>query len=285
MTKKVKRTMKFTRKTMMVYFFVSFLVCTTSYVLVHMWENNSRQELIKIGVAISKDISSQSGLPLLERNMTLLNQLIEKIIETPEVIFASIVDHRNQLIAYTDQDRFFSLNWQKSGRIEDVKFWRISDSNYQDVMNFSSDITFSGTSIGEVFISLASDKMGYFKRLFAMFSLLSLLVMAFLFGIDNYKAFLPWLKTMNSRLGFSKTEQVTTTEDPEFFCPLCGGHTRFFPGAHHLPDLGKFHVLKQYPDVNASVLLTDMKKKDELGRFKRLIIAQCTKIINKVAVE
>jgi len=79
-----------------------FVLCLLIYIFINIWERNRRQALIKTGVSISKDISSQSGLLLLERDINRLSRLIDKITEKPEVVFASIIDHKNKIIAYTD---------------------------------------------------------------------------------------------------------------------------------------------------------------------------------------
>ena len=87
-----------------------------------MIESQRRQALIKKGVAVSKDISSQSGLPLLEMKIDVLSQLIETATQKPEVVFASIIDHKNKIIAYTDQKQLFSLNRKKITPVSNIVY-------------------------------------------------------------------------------------------------------------------------------------------------------------------
>ncbi len=151
-------------------------------------------------MAISKDISSQSGLPLLEKNFDLLGDFLEKITAKPEVVFASIIDHKNKLIAYTDQEQFLTLKKQKPGTLEKVNFWRISGLNNRKVMNFSSDITFSDTRVGEVFISLAAEDLDSLRQLFGYFVAISLLFLFVVFSVMRYRDCLVWVNKKSAQM-------------------------------------------------------------------------------------
>ncbi len=262
-----------------------FVLCLLIYIFINIWERNRRQELIKTGVSISKDISSQSGLLLLERDINRLSRLIDKITEKPEVVFASIIDHKNKIIAYTDQEQFFTLNRKKSGVLDDVHYWRVTQPNNQRGMTFSSEVTFSSTKVGEVLISLSAGNIGQLQYNFFLFAGLSLLVIVLFFGITNYKDFRLRWPILATNFKSPQNPASPDSEDTEFFCPLCGKHENFSKNRFRTPDLEKFSVLKQYPGVNPSVLLSDLSKVEELSWLKRLMVAQCTKIINKIAAD
>ena len=285
MTATPKISTELTGKKMILCLVAWFVICTIFYILIHIREDNRQQALIKVGVSISKDISSQSGLPLLERNIKLLSRIIEKITQKPEVVFASIIDHKNKIIAYTDQKQFLALDQQKAGVVEDVHYWRISNPNHQRVMNFSSDVTFSGTRVGEVFISLATENIGQLKRLFVFFAVSTLLAIVFLFTIVNYKDCFSWLKTLNTNLKSHKKPVLNDFRDSEISCPLCGNQENFSSDGFHIPDLEKFPILKQSSETNNSVLLQEIAKVEQLNWLKRQIVIQCTRIINKIAAE
>lgn len=285
MSTKVKKAIQFNRKKLIIFLAVWFVLCSVFYVFIHVWEGNRKQELIKIGASISKEISSQSGLPLLEKNIKLLSRIISEITQKPEVVFASIIDHKNKIIAYSDQKQFFTLNRQKAGVYDEVHYWRIYNPNHQRVMNFSSDVTFSNTRVGEVFISLAAENIGKLTRPFIFFAVSTLLTIVFLFGIANYKDYLPWWKTVNTKLRGRKKPVLRDLGDAEISCPLCGNHEHFPLKGFQTPDLDTFPVLRQYSGTKDSVLLKDMAKIEELSWLKRLIVVQCTGIINKVAAE
>lgn len=200
MANKQKSETMYTGKRFLMSLAVWFVVCLMLYGLIHIRENNHTRQLILTGVAISKDVSSQSGLPLLEKNFDLLGRFLEKITAKPGVVFASIIDHKNKLIAYTDQDQFLTLKKQKSGAMENVSYWRISGLNNQKVMNFSSEITFSDTRVGEVFISLAAENLDRLRYMFAYLSIITLIVIFILFGKARYWDCLVWLNEKSAAI-------------------------------------------------------------------------------------
>lgn len=285
MTAKVKRSAKLTGKKMIVCLAAWFILCTVFYAFIYIVEENRRQELIKTGVSISKDISSQSGLLLLEENIKSLSRLLEKIKKRPEVVFASIIDHKNKIIAYTDQDQFFALNRQKSGVVDGVHYWRISNLNHQKIMNFSSKITFSDTKVGEVFISITAQNIGRLNQIFVFFAAAFLLGIVFLFGIANHKDYFTWWNTLDLRFGSRKKPVLKNLGDAEISCPLCGSHEHFSLKGFQTPDLDKFTVLRQYSGSNNSILLKDIAKIEDLSWLQRVIVIQCTGIIKKITVE
>lgn len=287
MTTKPKRAISLTGKKIILCLVAWFVLCTGFYISIHIWESNRRQELVKVGVSISKDISSQSGLPLLERNIKLLSRIIEKITEKPEVVFASIIDHKNKIIAYTDQKQFFTLDRQKAGVLDGVHYWKISNPNHQRVMNFSSEVTFSGTRVGEVFISLATANIEQLKRSFVFFAVitLTLIMLFFLFGTVKYKDYLSRWKTLNTKLKSHKKPFLRDFSNSEISCPLCGNQENFSLNGFQMPDLERFPVLKKSSGTNNCVLLADIAKVEELSGLKRAIVVQCTDIINKIVAE
>ncbi len=290
MTLTAKKNTVFTGKKMIVCLVAWFVVCSILYVFIQVWEGNRNKALVKIGVSISKDISSQSGLPLLEKNINLLTRIIADVTQRPEVVFASIIDHKNKIIAYSDQKQFFTLNRQKAAVFDEVHYWRISNSNHLRVMNFSSNVTFSGTRVGEVLISLSAERIGQLKLPFIFFAASTLAGIVFLFGIMNYKEYLPWWKDLGAKLrsktpASGKSLSLTDFGDSEISCPFCGNHENFSLTGFKTPDLEKFPILRQYSGTRDTVLLTDIAKIEELSRLKRLIVVQCTGIINKVAGE
>jgi hypothetical protein len=285
MTIKKKDAGRFTGKSFILCLAAWFIISGILYSVVHLWEGSHKSDLVKIGVTISKDISSQSGLPLLERKIDLLGRLIEDITEKPEVVFASIIDHRNKLIAYTDQDQFFTFSRKKSEELEGVHYWRISNLNHLKVMYFSSEITFSGTRIGEVFISLAAEKMGVLRRFFFFFAVLMLTILVLFFGFVRYRDLLVWWNTKYKLFNAPAEPFLDQKGAGDFFCPLCCSTGHFSRDSCHMTDIESFLLIKSYSETNKDVLLRDLARVKELSWLKKRIIAQCGKIITTVSVE
>jgi hypothetical protein len=277
---------KVTGKTFILCLMAWFIIASLLYVFVHLWESSRRRDLVRIGVAISKDISSQSGLPLLERKIDHLGQLIQNITKKPEVVFASIIDHKNKLIAYTDQDQFFTLSRKKSNELEGVHYWRISNLNHQKVMNFSSEITFSGTRVGEVFISLAAENMGMLKQSFFWFAALSLTALIVFFCYVRYRDLLAWWNTKYKQLNPPAQSLLDQNGEGDFSCPLCSSTRQFSQDSFRMKDLDEsFLLIKACSQTNKDVFLGDLARDKELRWLKNSMIAQCGKIITKLSTE
>jgi hypothetical protein len=195
-----KHGIRFTGKEFLLSLAVWFIVCLVVYGLIYIREHRQTKRLILTGVAISKDISSQSGLPLLEKNFDLLGNFLEEITAKPQVVFASIIDHKNKLIAYTHQEQFLTLKKQKSGVLDNVNYWRISELKNRKVMNFSSDITFSDTRVGEVFISLAAENLDSLRQIFLFVAFIVLLSLLVLFSVMRYRDCLVWLNKKSAQM-------------------------------------------------------------------------------------
>ncbi|WP_022665702.1 hypothetical protein [Desulfospira joergensenii] len=259
-----------------------FIVCIIFYIFVHIIEGRRSQALIKKGVAISKDISSQSGLPLLEMKIDALGRLIEDATKKPGVVFASIIDHKNKIIAYTDQKQLFTLDRKKNGRLEGVNFWKISGRDHQKVMNFSADITFSDTRVGEVFISLAAEKMGTLQRPFLFFALLSLAIILFSFGVGRYKDCLLWWSGRQTKLSSPSPGFSGFGKDYEFTCPLCGSPGEFSLDCCQKSDLKSLVILKHPSGAGKKVNLKDLSDLEELTWFKNRIISRCARVTTTI---
>ncbi|MCP4723119.1 MAG: hypothetical protein GY860_27010 [Desulfobacteraceae bacterium] len=285
MTIIIKNASRYTGKSFILCLLAWFLICSILYIVVHFWEGSRRSDLLKTGVAISKDISSQSGLPLLERKIDHLGRLIEDITEKPEVVFASIIDHKNKLIAYTNQDQFFTFSREKSDELEGVHYWRVSNLNHQKVINFSSEITFSGTRVGEVLISLAAENMGLLRRSFSFFAVLTLTVLVLFFGFVRHREFLVWWNTKYKQFNAPVEPFSDQKENNDFFCPLCSNRGHFSRDSCHMTDLESFLLIKSYSETNKDVMLRDLEKVKELSWLKKRIIAQCGKIITTISLE
>jgi len=257
--------------------------CLIFYIVASLIENSQKKGLIQSGVAITKNISTQSGLALLEGNINQLSRLIEEATERPEVVFASIIDHKNKLIAYTDQEQFFTLNHERSGKIDDVDYWRITGLSHQRVMNFSSEITFSGTRVGEVFISIAAEKMNGVKQLFSFFGMISLLILVATFVLTKYKVYSPWWKVMG--MAQKPSGKAGQDQQQEFTCLLCG-HPQEGPlNGFEFPDLEKKGMLTRSKDLKKTTPSHGNVNDKELKQFKKNLIVQCAKIINKTVSE
>nr|WP_319392407.1 hypothetical protein [uncultured Desulfobacter sp.] len=271
---------RFTLKNFLISISIWLIVCLIIYLIGHAVEHNKETKLVKSGFAISKDISSQSGLPLLERKFDHLSALIEQTTQKPGVVFASIIDHKNKIIAYSDQNQFFTLNKKHARQEDGIKYWRVISLETHNVMNFLTPITFSDTRVGEVFLSLATQNFDRFYRIIMILGFLSVLCITLLFGAANYQNVLIWIRQKDMPPGIPPHE---TKDAPLFTCPLCSTARRFSDQTCDDDPLESSTVLTRYGDPERTIMLYDLNKFEELGWIKQRIITKCAKIISIIS--
>lgn len=271
---------RFTLKRFLISISIWFIIYLLIHLIGYAVEHNKENKLVKSGIAICKDISSQSGLPLLEREFDHLGTLIEQTTKKPGVVFSSIIDHKNKIIAYSDQNQFFTLNRKYARQKDGIKYWRVISLETHNVMNFLTPITFSDTRVGEVFISLATQNFDRFYRIVMLFAVLSCLCIILFFGAANYQNVLIWIRKKDIPANNMTDATADEADDTALFtCPLCRTATRF---SDRTCDgrIESLTVLTRYGDPQKNILLYDLNKFEELGWIKQRIITKCAKIIS-----
>nr|WP_320016767.1 hypothetical protein [uncultured Desulfobacter sp.] len=274
---------RFTLKIFLISISIWFIACLLIYLIGHAVEHNKEKNLVTSGIAICKDISSQSGLPLLEKKFDHLNALIEQTTKKPNVVFASIIDHKNKIIAHSDQNLFFTLNKKYAQQEDGIKYWRVISLETHNVINFLTPITFSDTRVGEVFISLATQNFDQFYRIVMLFAALSFLCIILFFGTANYQHALVCIRKKDVPANNMTDITADETDGAALFtCPLCHATTRF---SDQTCDgrIESLTVLTRYGDFKDTIMLYDLNKFKELGWIKQRIITKCVKIISAVS--
>lgn len=261
-----------------------FVSCSVGYLIVSYIENSKKTKLTQKGITFSKNIASEAGLPLLEKNSELLSQLLARVSKQPQVIYASIIDHKNKTIAFTDQDQFLLLNQKKSKKKDGVFFWKISNINNNSTIHFSTDITFSGTKIGEVFISLTdNNSVLVLKRWFFWFAFFTLLPVSLYFVYAMRRKIFFFLGKFGKKYQENIRIVNIQADYSNINCPLCGTTNKFSNNNFSDIDLVKQPILMSSLENKKSLYIKDISKIGELNWLKRRIIFQCTEIINRIA--
>lgn len=263
----------------LIIWFIFFTVC---YVFLFLKDDHRKEELTKVGVFISKDIASQAGLPLLEKNIDRLGQLLKEVSERPGVVYASIIDHKNKLIAYTDQKQFLTLNQAGWNVLDDVQYSKATETNNRTVINFSSEVTFSGTRIGEIFISLATRKISSKRQIFLGAAFLSLMLILAIFVSVQKKLDLPLWTRLKARFLKKGGEKMPAENNLEINCPLCGKESTISSKEFALFSLNQFPILRTTANEKNPILLNHLQRAEEMTWLKQRIVIQCTEIITKL---
>ena len=121
------------------------------------------QQLLNQGVKLVRSFIENAGLALLEQDVKTLHRLLAEIGQQPQVLYASEVDHKNKIIAYTDDDQFFPERGKKTDKVEGIESWQDKDA-----MIFAGPINFSQVPIGEIRLALSMASIAGIKKIFAI---------------------------------------------------------------------------------------------------------------------
>jgi len=78
-----------------------WLAMLIAYSIFTLRVNHFKGKLRQSGVKIVNEFSSQVSLPLLEKNSLSISKLLTDAANRTDVIYASVVDHRNKVVAFT----------------------------------------------------------------------------------------------------------------------------------------------------------------------------------------
>jgi hypothetical protein len=267
------------------------LALLIAYSIITLRVNHIKAQLRKSGVEITHNFSSRVSLPLLEKNSQLIHNLLTDAANQANVVYASVVDHRNKVVAFTGTGHLMPDMTDAARSVEKVSMWEGGFASHARILNFASDIIYAGTKIGEIFIGLSTPKALHIRRQFTFVAIGSSLLLLFCIALLRY----PSIKTRLGRyfdLKHSGTEDISSSKRTLVICPLCGTQkllsTRLFKPSNldkflknGILKLGSHHA--QTLDAT-KIDLQELAKKKDFSSIRRQIILRCTEIIKKLAI-
>jgi hypothetical protein len=272
---------------LLVFWWLAMLI---AYSAISLRVNQLNAQLRKSGVEITNDFSSRVSLPLLERNSPLIHNVLTDAAKQASVVYASVVDHRNTVVAFTGTGHLMPNMTDTVRSVEKVSMWEGGFTSHAKILNFSSDIIYAGTKIGEIFIGLSTPQSFQIKKQFIIVAVCSSLLLLLLIAFLRYQP----IKSRLVRyfdLTPSNAENMPSSKKALIICPLCGSQkslsNRLFKSSN-LDQFLKIGVSRQGPHSGHTI--EDQKidshetaKTKDFSSIKRQIILRCTEIINKLA--
>jgi hypothetical protein len=266
-----------------------WLAMLIAYSIITLRANHLRSKLRESGVEIAHEFSNLVSLPLLERNSQSISTLLTDAVNRTDVIYASVVDHRNKVIAFTGTGHLMPDRTEAVRSVEKVAMWEGGFTSHAKILNFVSDVTYAGTKIGEIFIGLATPKTFQIRKQFIYIAVVSSLILLSLITVFRYptiKTFL--LTTLN--LNSARTASEPALQKKAIICPLCGTQQPFSGKLFKRSSLDKFmrtgdlKPISNPEDVagGETVDSPELPGKEDFSRIKRQIILRCTEIIKKL---
>jgi hypothetical protein len=268
---------------------VWWLVMLIVYSAITLRINHRKGELRESGVKIANEFSELVSLPLLENNSQSIHKLLTDAANKTDVIYASVVDHRNKVVAFTGTGHLMPNKTEGASSIDKVSIWEGGFASHARVLNFVSEITYAGTKIGEIFIGLSTPESFQNQKQFAIIAVSSCLVLLFLVIVFRYQLIITFLRKY---LNHSGTEMASIAKRSGITCPLCGTQNAPSDTLFSRSNLDKFLAVG---DAKQSVNDADISdssknnphklaKTEDFSWIRRQIILRCTEIIKKLTV-
>ena len=97
-----------------------------------------RKSISQSGVEMAQVFSIRASLPLLELDMPALGALLSESTSSSDIVYAAIVDHKNNILAYTNVELITSIMKEDVRTVDQVSFWEGNSSDRKKIITFSS---------------------------------------------------------------------------------------------------------------------------------------------------
>jgi len=262
------------------------LILAVAYLLLSLQVALHTDKAKKAGIETIQQLSKKASLPLLEKNVDRLQSVVTEAGQQPGVVMAWVVDHQNKVVAFTGSDQFLPTPKAADTRAGDVDVWQAEASTPYPRFNLVSAVSYAGTRIGRIHLSLAADAGGDFKGQFMRILVLSgLFVLALTAALyrRQLSAF------ASGATGGRRAESPETADfaNASVACPLCGGLRPFSKDVFQPKDPDAIPaVFPAGPDPGkktrtepAVVHLHELETRSDLAWYKRRVILRCADII------
>ena len=268
---------------------VWWLIMLIVYSLLSLRVNHLKNRLTKTGIELTTELADLVSLPLLEKDSQSIHRLLTETAEKPGVTYASVVDHRNKVVAFTGTGHLMPDMTPTARSVENVSIREGGFASHAKFVNFVSDITYAGTTIGELFIGLSAPGAVKTRHIFAIIAVLSgllLLIWVILFRYQSIREAL--IKILPATPLTANIE--ADAQNARIACPLCGTRkplsaTLFKPSGLDPHLTGGLTTQKNI--INRKIVSSEKNAQtpgasDDVSWLKQRIILRCAEIIKQL---
>ena len=260
------------------------------YSIISFRTNRVKRKIGKSGIEIAHEFSKLVSLPLLEKEAQAIHNLLTDAAKKKDVVYASVVDHRNNVVAFTGTGHLMPEMTEAARSIEQVSIWEGGFASHAKILNFAADVTYAGTKIGELFIGLSTAGTAGAKNKYVFIAVSSCVVLLLILTVLSY----PTIKTFVVKyINREPSNPATDSSSKEslFHCPMCGTQKPISEDLFTQSNLAKFLAIgtpERKPNVEDAagskrIDLQALAESEDLSWIRRRIILRCTEIINKLA--
>lgn len=270
-----------------------WLVVVIGYVIISFKIEKIKNHTTQSGVALLHEVTGKTSLPLLERDVTSLRKILQDVEKRSGVSYASIIDHKNKIIAYTDPNQLLPVKSDRVSSSDHVSFWEGSSKRHSRVINFSTDIIYAGTRIGKFYLSYSAAWINRIRYGFIIIAISSFIILVLVLTGLYSRGLRSITGALKTRYSSKVPFDLKIFENSDMSCPLCGAEQPFSRERFSDINLDKFLIVKSVQDGSNPVRfrplkgigLSEVSNREDLVWLKRQVIFRCTEIIKKLAVE
>ena len=200
---------------------VWWLLLLIAYSLLSLRVNHHKNRLTKTGSELTTELAELVSLPLLEKDSPSIHRLLTDAAGKPGVFYASVVDHRNKVVAFTGTGHLMPDMTPKARSIEKVTIREGGFASHAKIVNFVADITYAGTKIGEVFIGMSTPGAIQTRKIFTIIAVISGLLLLLLVILFRYQSIRETIAKIVPTTP-ATAEIKADAQDNPVACPLCG---------------------------------------------------------------
>ena len=268
-----------------------WLAMFIGYSIISFRTDRVRRQIGRSGIEIAHEFSKLVSLPLLEKEAQTIHSLLTDAAKKKGVVYASVVDHRNKIVAFTGTGHLLPEITEAAKSVEQVSIWEGGLASQAKVLNFAADITYAGTKIGEFFIGLSTAGAAGAKNQFGIIAVSSCAVLLLILVVLRY----PTIKTAAVKIINRRPSDPATnsfSKETLFHCPMCGTQKPATGDLFKQSNIAEFLAIgtsgpgpKHIANAAGSkkIDLQALAESEDLSWIKRRIILRCTEIINKLA--
>jgi len=241
------------------------------------------------GIKIVQEISNHVRVPLLERNAQAIRTLLVDAAKKANVAYASVADHQNEIIAFLGGEQSRPAEDKAVREIDQIMIWQDGLANHNKILSFASEVTYSETKIGKIYIALPAAGADLIRNQFRNIAIYSVLILLLFIFFVRFRSIVTF--PLNLKTYFRRRPQITTNPEPSLInCPMCGAQKRLYAEVFN-PSQPKKIIGKMAsklgsragrPANSKGIDLTELANRKELLWVRRQVILRCAEIIQKL---
>jgi hypothetical protein len=235
----------------------------------------------KTGMEAVQDVARRAGLPLLEKNADALQAVLAEAGLKPGILLAWVADHQNRVVALAGSDQILPPPSAGEPRGQEVDVRQPELPLPAVHFNLVAPVSYAGTRIGRVGMSVApdarSDPKEHFTRVVVLSGFFVLALMAALYHRQIARLF----RGLGD--GWDDGAPALDLARTQITCPLCGRDQTFARDIFDIPEAAELNLVTlsaQPGGIRPQVVrLDEAARRKDVAWIRQRIVTRCAEVI------